>query len=321
MGDVLKNIKAIREKITELKDQKYAFNVPYLKEQEEYVKNLYIKILCSTIELEDEPTEHQILIIKRIFNGIILDGNIEEYMRKALDLSENDIQEFLSYAGETELKYFFALDALLLTVIGNGKEETYQFIAEIFELLGLKKSDLEYIVLVAKAILLQQSEYYTAAIELKNEDFDSIDFSPYIKNFYTGAILDTKKIAHYVAVDRALSKDIHIENYYCREKVVFENLEITLSFDLHFEGCEDVIFENCKFVGGAYTIYFEGCKNIKITNSIFADFKSYTLCENECGIINIDNCEFENCMFEYSRGTDDWKVLTQNLVRSIRKMF
>ena len=58
--------------MAELKNEKYAFVNLDLASLDEYGKTLYLKVLCSVIQYQNEPTEAQILFLKRIIKGILL---------------------------------------------------------------------------------------------------------------------------------------------------------------------------------------------------------------------------------------------------------
>ena len=114
-----KKIDGIRKMLEEMKGHKYAIANPDLVSLDEYVKSLYIQVLCTVVQYENEPVDMQILYLKRIVNGIGVEDPVEEYMRKALEISETDIQEFLSHMKEGKARYYFALDAILLVSMAD----------------------------------------------------------------------------------------------------------------------------------------------------------------------------------------------------------
>ena len=61
---------------------------------DEYVRNLYIKMLCTVVQYDNIPEESQQCYLERIVRGFGADGTLEEYMRQALELSETDVREF-----------------------------------------------------------------------------------------------------------------------------------------------------------------------------------------------------------------------------------
>ena len=100
--------------LKKLTTEKYALVNQELKSVDEYVRILYIRLLCTIAEYENVPTESQQLYLRRIVSGLAIEGNLEEHMRQSLDISETDLREFLSYIKECSLRYYFVLDGLIL---------------------------------------------------------------------------------------------------------------------------------------------------------------------------------------------------------------
>ena len=78
-----------------MKANLYAIENPDLVVLDEFNKNLYIKLLCTVVEYENNPSDMQVLYLKRIIKGIGLQEPIENYMRKAMEVSDDDIKEFI----------------------------------------------------------------------------------------------------------------------------------------------------------------------------------------------------------------------------------
>ena len=244
-----KKIDGIRKMLEEMKDQKYAIVNPELVALDEYVKSLYMQVLCTVIQYENEPGEMQILYLKRIANGMDVEEPIEEYMKKALEISETDIKEFLSHMKTGKARYYFALDAILLVSMAQTSQPSYEYVAQLLELLEIDKRSLNHLALVAKSVLVQQSADFDCAKELATEYTSGLNFMPYIHNFYVGAIVDTPDEKYYASPDIVLGNEIELPTSFDERFVTFENLVITVSQDLHFNGCEKVRFKNCRLVG------------------------------------------------------------------------
>ena len=194
-----KNIAGIRNAMTEMKAEMYAIKNPELAELDEYRKTLYLKVLCTVLQYENTPSDMQILYLKRLLKGLGADEPVEEYMRKALDISDVDIREFVGYMKDSRIKYYFALEGILLISMGDYSADTYEYLAELIELTGISKDELRGVSLVAKSVLQQDSAYYDQAKELLTDDLQQVNFAPYIKNYYAGAILDTQHEKYYSA--------------------------------------------------------------------------------------------------------------------------
>lgn len=307
MEEFKKNIDGIRRMMSDLRDEKYAIVNQDLVSLDEYTKTLYLRILCTVMQLGEEPTETQVLFLKRIVAGIGVDDPAEEYMRRALDISAADMQEFLTGMKENIGKYYFALDALILVSIGMENQECYQYLAEIIELLDICKDDLEYVCLVARSVLQQQSLFYDQAKELTSERVREVDYSPYIQSFYAGAIRDSVELVHYSAPDKKYSDSVKFrsKSFYSEKRVIFENLSMDIKRKWVFNNCEEVIFKNCNFTGNEYSIELHGCRKAIIYKCRFDNFRASVFQQEECKEIVIEECEFENCIGECSEWRSD----------------
>lgn len=87
MSEINDKILKMRLKIKDMKAQVYPIVNPELLGLDEYIKSLYIKLLCTIILYENDPLEMQVLYLKRIMQGMDIEDPIEEYMKKALELS------------------------------------------------------------------------------------------------------------------------------------------------------------------------------------------------------------------------------------------
>lgn len=124
-----KNIAGIRNAMKEMKAEMYAIRNPELAELDEYRKTLYLKVLCTVLQYENTPSDMQILYLKRLLKGLGADEPVEEYMRKALDISDVDIREFVGYMKDSRIKYYFALEGILLISMGDYSADTYEYLA------------------------------------------------------------------------------------------------------------------------------------------------------------------------------------------------
>lgn len=290
-----KNIEGIRKMMKDMKAEKYAIVNPDLIDKDEYIKSLYLKVLCTVVQYENDPTDMQILFLKRIISGIGLEDTVEEYMRKALEISELDIKEFLSIVGESKAKYYFATDGLIITSMRKGNSSEYEYLAELIELLGINKDDLEYLCMVVKSVLQQESSYYDQSKLKINERVEEIDFTPYINNYYSGAIVDTDTEKHYSAPDKNMSKSIEYPILFKERKVVFENVVLNIEEDWTFEGCEEVIFRNCLILGKESSFTFSSIGRVEIDKCKVKDFSNRIAYTKSVNNLIVTNSEFIEC--------------------------
>lgn len=302
------NIDDIRKWMKELQSERYAIENTALQELEEYVKQLYVTVLCTVVQYHNEQTEGQMLLLKRIVSGIGVEENVTEYMRKALEINETHMQEFCSMIGGGDTKYYFAIDSLLLAALGNGEKDTYEYLAELLELLDISKHDLECLCTVAKSIVMQDSDVYDEAKEMMSEDIEELDFSAYVRSFYSGIIVDSEKIVYYHSVDKNNSNIIELNDFFSAETVVFSNLCLNCVSEVFFYGCSRVIFLNCTITGGYEASFtFEGCESVEIRACRFEYFCKPVLREMCVGKVLIDSCSFSNCVEKFSRDDYTWR--------------
>lgn len=304
MDELDKRIDKIREMIKTEKAKEYAVTNETLSGLDEYIKKLYLKLLGTVIQYKNDPSDMQIIYLNRIACGMGAEEPVEELMRMALEISETDVQEFVVVMKEKNIKFYFAIDGLILLKIGSAAQENYEYFAELLELSGMAKRDIEAVSQIAKSVLTQESAYYDEAKNWIAESAKTYDFSNYIKSYYAGAIIDLRYEKRYSSPDVNQVYDISFPTRYEAKKVVFENLNIHLKEDWLFEGCDEVVFRNCKMYGEngrfnmlAGSIIFENC-----------------VCENFCNRVAkvevvynfiVRKCEFRKCGGIHERGDYD----------------
>ena len=303
MEEFNKNIAAIRTMFQDLKAEKYAITNPELAALDEYVKSLYLKVLCTIVQYENDPSDAQLLYLKRIMHGMGIDDTVEECMRKALEISPEVIQEFLSITEKSDCKYYFAMDGVILSALGEANPAGYEYLAEIIELLKIPKSDLAYICKIAQSVLEQQSSYYDEARGLASERVENLDFTPYIQNYYAGAIVDTATVKHYSAPDKEVSHNIVYAGSYSERRVIFENVEIDIDSEWAFNGCEEVIFRNCNLLGTGGNISIVSVGTVRLENCKIQKFTDRFANLSGINKLYVQNCEITAC--GYTCGGDE----------------
>lgn len=289
-------IEGIRRVMEDLKGEEYALTNSELVDLDEYIKALYLKMLCTVVHFGGDPAEMQILYLNRILHGMRLEGTVEEHMRKALEISDTDIREFVTMVKEGNIRYYFTLDGLLLASMGYLGHSRYGYLAEIIEVIDVTKDDLEYLCLVAKSVLQQQSSLYDDAKMKRNQRVEQADFTPYLKNYYAGAIIDTDQEAYYSAPDKKLSDTIEYPIMYKDKKVVFENVAISMDKDWVFERCEEVVFKNCDIsTASKWSNRFKSVDTITIENCTITGFQNRFARTTSVNNLYIYDSEFINC--------------------------
>ena len=190
MGKTEENISEIRKHFMELENEKYEISNGSLQDREEYVKSLYVQMLSTVVQYENDATEMQLLFLKRIVKGLHCELQTEDYMRKALDVSLVEVKEFAVAYQSDEGKYYFALNAIILSALGERSDSNYTYLAELIQILGINTGELKYLSKVAESVLLQSSEVFDEAKEMLTESMGCLDVTGYIRNFYAGAVVD-----------------------------------------------------------------------------------------------------------------------------------
>lgn len=294
--------------LKKLTTEKYALVNQELKSVDEYVRILYIRLLCTIAEYENVPTESQQLYLRRIVSGLAIEGNLEEHMRQSLDISETDLREFLSYIKESSLRYYFVLDGLILTGMTSVSEENRDYLAQLIELCSVTKKELQQLCVIARSVIQQDSALFDEAKKCGNENIAYLDFTPYVQNYYAGAIIDTDEEKYYSAPEKEQSEGITFpEHFHALRKVTFSNLKIDLNANVVLESCEEVCFKECDISGGDFNIKLLSCGIVSFENCRFSDFRNRVLIEEKNRNVTISNCSFTDCVFIYSRNSNDWK--------------
>ena len=294
MSTFEQQIDAVRAYFKEHKAERYPFENPYLREKEEYIQSLYYRMLCALVRYPDEPDDMQVLYIRRLMAGAQAEHTFQDYMKMALDLDTDDINEFISAFHEDELRFYFCVDGLVLLSAVQAHEKAYALLSELIELLGITKDELRYLSAIAAAIVTQSSQAFDSAKALATHFTKHLSFYPYIRGFYSGLITDTSAEKH---IYFANGGNISLSQYgpYTAKRVVIENISCVLDQDINFEGCAEVILRNCTLKGNEYQFQFYYVRKIMIENCNISDFSNrFAYLKNSTNLF-VQNNRFENC--------------------------
>lgn len=286
-------IDKMRNYFNEHKAECYPFVNTMLAEKDEYTKSLYFRILCMLVRYTNEPNDMQILYIKRLIAGTQAENTFQDYMKMAIEIETKDIEEFISIFSKDELRYYFCIDgAILLNTAPNDKN--YKLFAEIIEMLGVTKKELNYLMAVARSICLQDSEAFNNAKELSLESTKSLDVYHYIEGFYSGDVVNTPTLLHITSCDKS-ELDLSQDGEFSAQKVIIENIQYCVSEDLVFKGCAEVIIRNCKFTGNVSRMEFFNIGKVTIENCEFSNFEMRVAYFNNVNEIYCTHSRFINC--------------------------
>lgn len=294
--------------LKKLTTEKYALKNQELLALDEYIRTLYIKLLCTVVQYENIPAESQQLYLKRVISGLEVEGNLGEYMRKSLDISETDLREFLSYMNDNSIRYYFVLDGLILSGLKSVSLDNREYLAQMIELCGVTKKELQQLCLIAGSVVRQDPDLFNEAKKYGNEKIAAMDLTPYVQNYYAGAIIDTDEEKYYSAPEKEQSEWVTFSSkFHAIRKVTFHNLKIDMDYDITFDSCGEVRFEDCDITGGKFRIKLLSCREVSFENCTFENFTQRVLLEEKNGAVLLRNCSFTDCVYRYSRNTSDWE--------------
>ena len=328
MSTYQERIDTVRKYFQSLKANRYPFVNETLAEKDEYTKSLYFRLLCALVRYTCEPNQMQVLYIERLIAGCKAEQKYRDYMRMALELEIKDVEEFVSALKETELKYYFCIDGSILLMLSNSDDKNYELLAEIVEIFGITRQEVQYLALASRAIVAQNSTMFEETLAQSPESMFSLSLFPYIADFHTGLVSNTDQKVYLYSFSKA---KVDISNYQHLKpnKLVIENIildhkdkmlqfqgyhEIVLrrcsvnlsELKLQFENISNVVLDRCVFDGGAKekevtleSVILNDCTHVQIKNCVFKNFSLRTIKENYVSNMLIENSCFENCINSY----------------------
>lgn len=335
MSTYQERIDTVRKYFQSLKANRYPFVNEVLAEKEEYTKSLYFRLLCALVRYTCEPNEMQVLYIERLIAGCKAEQKYRDYMRMALELEIKDVEEFVSSLKETELKYYFCIDGSILLMLADSDDKNYELLAEIVEIFGITRQEVQYLALASRAIVAQNSTMFEDAQKQSPESVQTLSLFPYVAGFYSGLVVNSDQKVYLYSCSKAkvdLSNyqqlkpnKLLIENMVLDHKdkmlqfqgyheIVLRRCSVSLSeLKLYFENISNVVLDRCIFDGGAKeketleAIQINTCTNVKITDCVFKNFSTRTIDKNYVVNFSVQNSSFENCIYQYKYNSYEWR--------------
>lgn len=290
-------IDKIRNYFEDHKAERYPFENAALSEKDEYIKSLYFRILCAVIRYTGEPSEMQVLYVQRLIAGSHAENDFQGYMKMALDLDTNDIDEFISTFIEDDLKYYFCIDGTILLSVAETSDKNYELLAELIEMLGVNQAELTYLASAAKAIITQSTELFDETKALSPNSTKDLSLYHYVSGFYTGMIVDTPELCHIYSCSQ---QTLDISNYavFKSKRVIIENISTTLTTlqqNLVFDGCAEVIIRKCSFNDSKNYIKFNNIGKVIVEDCEINGFSNRFAYFTHTNNIIIRKNRFINC--------------------------
>ena len=284
------------------KSNSYPIKGHPLEEGDEYEKGLYITMLCAIMFNDSEAREEQRLFIERLITGIELSGNINDYIKKALELDDKFAENYVRQFKDNDLKYNFVVDSLILiSSVGSPVKKNVEFISEICDILVIEKKELSELVKLTGIILEQNSDKY--------KEFCSLELSIDISRFFfyalefTQGILSNNSKLFYVKFENRSSlineKIFTILESISSKKVILENILFDGFEKLpQFDNCDDILINKCVFKDNKMSLQCTQSQNVVIKNCKFKRLKRRALYLTGFKNVGIVECDFEECSID-----------------------
>ena len=320
-------IDALCEYLNENVAKRYPIANSYLENNTDYIKNGYLRMLAVVMGQSGNVTKEQTELFKRIIEGAKVDEKAEDYLRMALEIEVNDFINFADECKDLELKYRFILDAIILTCVKDRTEGQLALISQFCESYGITKEELQYIAMMAKAILNMSSSDYVSAYEVGVSTVAEAIFRDYMYLISKSCIYHNDHMT-ILAPNHKEDVTVHIlEKIKEIDTPVIRivGAEISVSgYNFKIKDKEKVTLENCTFIGGSnFPIVFENCEDIIIKNCKFSNFQTRTLHINSVSEIKFEKCEFTNCKYIHSLKGDYFQlggVIYSNDPNNVKKL-
>lgn len=291
----------------------YPIENDMLKAATDFIVNGYLKMLGVILQQPSEITDAQLTIYKRIIAGSESEKSAEDYLRMALEIKIEDYINFTNEIKNLSIKYRFLLDAMILTCISDKNQEQIKLVVEFSEALSIERKELEYITIMAKAILCLDTSMYVDACEIKNVNIPEDIFYGYVRLLAQGCIIHNDNMTIF---QPSCEEDVTVEklSQVCNIDTLIVKLckvKVDLGeYPLNFSNHKKVIVDGCEFVGGnKYSISFNNCEEVIISNSVFKDFEVRTIFTENVKRMCIIQSTYSNCYMKYYNEHSDWEVL------------
>lgn len=292
-------VQKVQKVFTAERIKRFAIASPELLKQSDYVKSLYMRMLCALMRC-GSPTEEQVLFVQRLTAGAEMTDNFTELMRQSRNMDAESITAFLEALSPNDMKYYFVLDGCITCVLGTGNDR-FAMLVECAEMLRVTEADLQYLARVAKAIVLQSSAAFDEAKKYRTHATKSLNLMQYLGTFYTGSIEDTSELQYIYSFDKS---EMNLEKYSDSLKaknIIIENMTVTVDSmfsEIYIQDHLSVIFRKCLIKGKGTALGCYRIKNLKLEECEVSGFDG-VMCKF-CDILQleIESCYIHDCRVE-----------------------
>lgn len=266
-------VEAIRRFFADSKAENHPIKEHPISAMEEYVRDLYLDMLCVVAQYECRDTENGFTLIRRIMAACAGTQPLAEYIKHSMEITSERTAEFIKQCKDNRLCEIFMIDSILLSC-ANGTPNSKQvgFIAQFGDMLGFDKNNMAEITKFAFAILEQDSKKYQEFLNDNNEALQ-LNALCYTREFVSGLIVCTSRKRYYYSKNLAEYNvphdDKNEENFVISEldEIKFENLTISNMEYLNLQMIKNIIFESCHCMRGPLKL--TSVDKIFINNCVF----------------------------------------------------
>lgn len=262
-----------------------------LKQQDDYTKELYCTMLAVIIQCEHTPELEQTIFFKRLIQGVNIDITFEQFMQKALTITEQFPKDFYDQLNGQPVFKNFIIDALVMM---NCKEKMnknqFAFLAELLSVFQISEKSLREWSAFAKNIVTQNKKAIFKYVE------DYADF----ENLQLFAYYDIDHNHHYYLkngdihqIDEMMNSD--------SEVILLEECRFTedlLSYVIHSKKL--VHFKNCHFEAIPNPLQFLNIHALIFEECEFCDFSDTVMVVKDIESIILKKCVIKNIKYSTS---------------------
>ncbi|MBV6512571.1 MAG: TerB family tellurite resistance protein [Ignavibacteriales bacterium] len=288
------NIDKARAYFKEKKNEVYKLTRHPLTKESEYLKELYVALLCSVAAYDGKLAEGETNYIKRVMLGMELNSEFAKVVKMGLEIDQKMIDEFIKAFSGNDYSHCFLADSLVVAASdGVLHDKEIELVAEISELLLIVKEDVDKISKLISVVFLRKIELINKFLESNKFDlnFDYL-IKSFVPNFVNPETFET------------ITGDVLYENdkIFLKKHIRFDNAKISIKDNvaLKFEGLETVEFINCEIEGGENNpIFVTNTGNVKIQQSKFSNFSTKVMIFDTITSLIVKDSHFENCGYKF----------------------
>lgn len=335
MEQNMEQYQRLRDYLNHTKGKRYPFKGHWLEDEDGYLQNAWLKMLCMVLQAARNISEEQTLFLQRLIAGIEAEYDVETYMRQGQEVTPEALEEFIELlldgtkGDKDEKRYAFVLDALLLSHLGEADEDAEELLAQVCEALRVTLEEMEGLSVICANILCQniadcivdsykyiaidilhiERPYWLEYAEISRADRDDAiavvsDLSQYVDVSFVG-----DEVTFSRELPRRNTKYTNISgiSFKNRKYVRFEGLKIPLFSHLLFQNIAQIEFHNCEFIGAGEmevknccSIWLENCKSVLFSNCSFQYFGYQIIYVLGKSNLRIIDCKFSDCILKMS---------------------